>query len=58
MEEDVVLENDTAEDHTTDDPVCSSKHNLEDEDEEESGKAGWHRPFQYPVMSWNLDNWP
>jgi hypothetical protein len=43
MEEVVVLENDRAEDHRTDDPVCSSKHNSEDEDEEESGKTGLHR---------------
>jgi hypothetical protein len=58
MEEVVVLENDRAEDHRTDDPVCSSKHNSEDEDEEESGKTGLHRLFQYSVMSWTLDNWP
>jgi hypothetical protein len=45
--EDVVPENDIAEDRMTDEPVCSSKHNSEDEDEEESGKTGLHGPFLY-----------
>lgn len=44
MEEDVVPENDRAEDSMTDEPsVCDDKHNSEDE--EESGRSGLHRPI-------------